>query len=455
MIMAIVHYLTIQSCKRVFFHADYGVMRSTEPLVEDNNLTIEPLCLLGISVDNLPIKFTKYYHKDDQTISLSEFVSSFWNRIYKVSGFNNPMVTGTPDLLLIDHRAKHLIQDAFYEWLKINNIEYKFSDNKSRTAIAKYLQHQLFPYAGFDGMSEETSYIAPKEKYALSVDVLNYYENISNSIFPLGKYLKTFKLYERKIFKPLLVDSPINNDVDLRELVPLPSKADRKLENCFWVRGDLEHESFGYLHNRLEMDIADSERVEKKAFIAALKTLPESQWLRMFTDEQIGLIKTLKKERFKDTKSIDERNYREMCYQLGFNNDCSDWTIAFDTKPLKRSEMIDLWDEYTHGGDVSFSCEIVLPPWQTCRNGKTYRFFYVSCDNKSIFFICTPNSAAAKAFDDGGCTNHMVDNKYGIREVSQDINLNFLDEMLLNTRNYLLYMTAEMRQFQTKTLSLA
>ncbi|HBF66051.1 MAG TPA: hypothetical protein DDW34_10260, partial [Clostridium sp.] len=108
--------------------------------------------------------------------------------------------------------------------------------------------------------------------------------------------------------------------------------------------------------------------------------------------------------------------------------------------------------EYTHGGDVSFSCEILLPPWQTCRNGKTFRFFYLSSDNKSIFFVCTPNSVAAKAFDDGGCTNHMVNNKYEIRQINEHINLDFFDEMLLNTRQYLVFMALEMRRFHTVLL---
>ena len=134
--MSITHYRTIQSCKRVFFDPDYGVMRSTEPLAEDGELPIKPLCLLGISVDKLPLKYTKYYDKDDPAISLSEFVKTFWDRVFKTVGFNNPIIKGMPDLLVIDHRAKHLIQDTFYEWLKLNSVEYKFSDTKNRTAIA-------------------------------------------------------------------------------------------------------------------------------------------------------------------------------------------------------------------------------------------------------------------------------------------------------------------------------
>lgn len=451
--MSIIHYLTIQSCKRVFFDPDYGVMRSTEPLAEDTNLSIKPLCLLGISVDNLPLKFTKYYHKDDPAISLSAFVKTFWDRVYKVSGFNNPIVTGMPDLLVIDHRAKHLIQDNFFEWLKLNKIEYMFSDSKNRTALAKYLQHQDYPRAGlFKDMTEDNSYKTTNEQYALSVDVLNYHENYFDFINPVTKHLKTLNLYQKNIFKPRFPLEPLNNDIDLKGILPLPSKADRKLEAAYWVRGDLEKGDYGYLHNRLELDIADSERLEKKAFIAALKALPETQWQSMFTDDQIGLINILKKERYKDTRSLSEKNYREMCYQLGFD-DHSQTTLAFDTKNLTRSEMIELWDEYTHGGNVTFSSEILLPPWKTCRNGKTYRFFYLSSDNKSLFFVCTPDSAAAKAFDDEGCTNHMVNNIYEIRQINEHINLDFFDEMLLNTRQYLIFMALEMRKFHTQILN--
>jgi len=448
--MSIIHYLTIQSCKRVFFDPDYGVMRSTEPLEADAQLN--PLCLLGISVDNLPLKYTKYYHKNDPAISLSAFVKTFWERVFKVSGFNNPIVTGMPDLLVIDHRAKDLIHENFFEWLKINNIEYKFSDSKNRTALAKYLQHQSFPHVGFCEMTEQTSYVAAQEKYALSVDVLNYYENYNEHISAFSKHLKTLNLYQKNIFKLRSVHPPVDHDIDLQSIQPLPSKADRKLENAYWVRADLEREEFGYLYNRQDMDIADSERVEKKAFIAAIKALPESQWQNMFTDEQIALIKIFKKERFKDTKSFDEVNYRDMCNQLGFNNDHSEICLAFDTKSLSRSEMIELWDEYTYGGDVTFSCEILLPVWQNCRSGKTYRFFYLTSGSKSIFFVCTPDSAASKAFDDESCTNHMVKNKFDVRQINEHINLSYFDEMLLNTRQYLLFMAGEMRKFHTLIL---
>lgn len=452
--MPITHYLTIQSCKRVFFDPDYGVMRSTEPLAEDADLPIKPLCLMGISVDNLPLKYTKYYHKDDPAISLSDFVKTFWDRVYKVTGFNNPIVMGMPDLMVIDHRIKHLIQDNFFEWLNLNRIEYKFSDTKNRTAIAKFLQHQDYPRAGlFEDMSEDNSYKAINEQYALSVEVLNYHENYFDSIYPATKHLKTLNLYQKNIFKPRFASKPINNDIDLNDILPLKSKADRKLENAYWVRGDLEKGNFGYLHNRLEHDIADSERVEKKAFIAAIKSLPESQWQSMFTDDQIHLINILKKERYKDTRSIDDGNYHEMCYRLGFNDYNCETTLAFDTKNLTRAEMIELWDEYTHGGDLTFSCEILLPSWQTCRNGKTYRFFYLSSGNKSIFFVCKPDSAAAKAFDDEkGCTNHMIENKYDVRQINEKINLDFFDEMLLNTRQYLVFMAMEMRRFHTVIL---
>lgn len=452
--MSIIHYLTIQTCKRVFYAPDYGVMRSTEPLAEDDSLSIDSLCLLGISVDNLPLKFTKYYHKEELCVSLSEFVKTFWERVYKVIGFNNQKVTGMPDLLVIDHRAKHLIQDNFYQWLKFNKIEYKFSDNKNRTAIAKFLQHQDYPHVGLSKKNiQHQSYKAPKERYALSLEVLNYHENYFDLINPLTKHLKTINHYQNDTFKPRFPSAPVKNDIDLKGIFPLSSKADRKLEAAYWVQSDLSQGCFGYLHNRLEFDIANSKRVEKKAFIAAIKALPETQWHIMFTDEQIGLIKILKKERFKDTKSLDETNYRKMCFQLGLNEDFLEIILAFDTKNLTRPEMIELWDEFTHGGDVSFSCEILLPPWKLCRNGKDYRFFYLSSGSKSLFFICTPNSPAAKAFDDGGCINHMVNNKYEIQQINESLNFEFFDEKLLNNRQYLIFISIEMLKFHSRNLN--
>lgn len=448
--MSITHYLTIQSCKRAFFDPAHGVMRSTEPLDVGNDLAIKPLCLFGISVDNLPLKFTKYYHKDDPAISLSDFVKTFWDRYYKAIGYNCPLVMGMPDLLVIDHRSQHLIQDSFYEWLKLNKIEFKFSDTKNRTATAKFSQHQLYPCAGlFEDMTEHNSYIAANEQFALSVDVLNEHENRTDYFVPFSKHVKTLNFYQKNIFKPRFASEPVNNDIDLNGILPLKSKADRKLEDAYWVCGDLEKGNFGYLQNRLELDIADSEREEKKAFIAAIKSLPESQWQSMFTDEQIRRINILKKEIYKDTKCFDEVNYRKMCYQLGFINGRSGITLAFDTKNLSRSEMIELWDEYTYGGDVTFSCEIILPKWHTSTDGKIYRYFYLTSGSKSIFFICTLDSAAAKAFDDGGCTNHRFKNIFDIGQINEKINLDNFEDMLLNNKQYLFFMGVEVRKFHT------
>lgn len=51
--MPIIHYLTVQVCKRVFIEPNYGVMRSNDPLVIDPDLSMQPLCLLGISVNDV------------------------------------------------------------------------------------------------------------------------------------------------------------------------------------------------------------------------------------------------------------------------------------------------------------------------------------------------------------------------------------------------------------------
>lgn len=448
--MAITHYLTIQVCKRVLYDPAYGVVRSTEPLSLTPDLPIEPLCLFGISVDNLPLKLTQYHQKDSENISISNFLKAFWDRIYSVYGFNYPTVTGMPDILVIDHRSKDLIKDDFYNWLKLNNIQYAFSNNKDKKAIAKFRQHQEFPHTGFyERATKDNSYAAIKEEYALSLDVLNYQQGIRSSVHPDKKNLNTLIEYQENVNHPRLAQASISNDVNLNGITPLSSKADRQLEDAYWIGADLEKGNFGYLHNRLEQDIADSERYEKIAFLAAIKSLPETQQENIFNDEQIGLINLVKKQRFKDTICIDDHNFQNMCYRLGLTNDLSDRIFAFNVSQLKRSEIIELWSEYCGGGDVEFSCELLLPPWQNCRNDKTYRFFYLYSSNKSIFFVCEPESVSSKAFDNDDCINHMMDNKFSIRQVNEKVNTDLFDEMLLNNRQYLVFMALEMRKFHT------
>ena len=75
--MPIIHYLTVQVCKRVFIEPNYGVMRSNDPLVIDPDLSMQPLCLLGISVNDFPLNYTEYYEKNDSSCSLSKFLKTF------------------------------------------------------------------------------------------------------------------------------------------------------------------------------------------------------------------------------------------------------------------------------------------------------------------------------------------------------------------------------------------
>ena len=67
-----------------------------------------------------------------------------------------------------------------------------------------------------------------------------------------------------------------------------------------------------------------------------------------------------------------------------------------------------------------------------------------------------PQSAVIKVIGVGGgggnAVNHMVKNKYEIRQINEHINLDFFDEMLLNTRQYLVFMAIEMRKFHTVVL---
>jgi len=452
--MAITHYLTIQVCKRVLYDPDYGVVRSTEPLSITPDLPIKPLCLFGISVENLPLKLTEYHQQESENISLSNFLKAFWDRSYRVYGFNYSTVTGMPDILVIDHRSKDVIQDDFYNWLELNNIKYMFSDSKDKKAISKFRQHQDFPHTGFyEKATRQNSYVAEKEKYALSVDVMNHQEKVFNSVHPVKKNLNTLIEYQEKVNHIRLAQAGIYNDVKLNGLAVLVSKIDRKLEDAYWIKADIKNGQFGYLHNRHDQDIADSERYEKSAFLAAVKSLPETQKENTFNDQQISLINQIKKERFKDTICIDDYNFQDMCYRLGFTNGSTDRIFAFNVNQLKRNEIIELWSEYSGGGDVQFSCELLLPPWQNCRNDKTYRFFYLYSGDNSIFFVCEPESASSKAFDNNDCLNHMVENKFSIRQVNENVNTALFDEMLLNNRQYLVFMALEMQKFLSINLN--
>lgn len=449
--MTITHYLTIQTCKRVFFDPNYGVMRSSEPLIIPSYLLIEPLCLIGISVDNLPLKYTKYCYKNDSSVSISDFLKSFWEREYKIHGFNFEKIKGIPDLLVIDHRCRELIQPCFYQWLETNGISYSFSDSKNRKAISKFLQHQDYPHTGFyKKMTRDNSYITSQEQYALSIDVLNSQENFFDCIFPIKKHLPTINLYQN--YRHRIIESTFAADVNLSCIIPLESKADRALEDAYWVKADLKSGSFGYLHNRQERDEADSARYEKKAFLAAIKALPETQWDAIFTDDQISLLNDIKKQRFKDTINVDDDEFYDLCSRLGLLDFTGPVTLSFNASKLTRAEIIELWDHYSCGGDVQFSCELILPPWYFTRDERKFRCFYTAREDNGIFFICDPDSAAAKAFDKGDCLNHMQTNTFQVRQIHEKINIDCFDEMILNNRQFLIFLDEQLKLFSRTIL---
>ena len=110
--------------------------------------------------------------------------------------------------------------------------------------------------------------------------------------------------------------------------------------------------------------------------------------------------------------------------------------------------MIELWDQYSHGGDVKYSCEIMLPDWYSSRNDKIYRYFYLSMWNSSIIFISESGSPATKCFDQDECINYMSKNQFKIHNLSNIVDIRHFDELLLNNRQYLLNIVKEMDTFE-------
>lgn len=442
----IIHYLTIQTCKRVFFDPEYGVVRSIEPLFLDRPLTLQPLCLFGVSVDGWPLKHTEYCSKDDVSFSASQFLKNFWERSYKayLCKQEMPILKGMPDLLVIDHRSKDLLQKNFFDWLDSNNIQYEFSDSTSKKAIAKFLQHQDYPDSEFiEKRFMGSSYVAALEPNALSIETLNHHQTLRNYFHPDKKQLSSLLELQERFSQLPIVREAVSCDVDLNGINPLRGKSDRAIESAYWVFSDLEKGKFGYLRNRKEQHIADSDRLEKKAFLAAIKSLSENQLNDIFTAPQMALVALLKKQQYKDTTDIDSANYAAMCYSLGMSLEPSYSKFVFNTTKLSRGEMREIWDQYSNGGDVFYSCELLLPLDSNSPDTKDYRCFYLNADHADVFFVCESNSATAKTFDNHDCLNYMSNEQF---QVSEFINSNFnIDQLLSNESKYTLFLSAKIK----------
>lgn len=463
--MNITHYLTVQLCKRVFFDDRFGVMRSFEPLIFEENFPLKPVFILGVSVDNLPLKYTQYFLVGENA-SISKFLTSFWNNRYTPDQYKPDSgdtstsfeITGCPDILMIDHRAKDAILPDFINWLEDNNIQYRFTDSKNKTAISKFRQHQNFPtliYPDADQFKAAT-YQALEEPFAITLNELNRKVLPYKWLCTVKKHISTINAYinREKSLSPISLDN--RPELDSSKITPITTNNDILLEDAYWAPSELNHSAIGYLDNRQTANTAESERSDKYVLLAAVKAL-ENQWQTLFDGEHLEILKMMKKRRIKDTTLLNDHNYDAICETLlleNYRDSYQNPSLVFNISKLNKSEIIELWDHYSGGGNVQFSCELSIPDWKCSIEDKNYRFFYmVRYYDKDTFFVAEKGSVGCDTFDNGHCTNYDSKHTLDLIVIDENLNLDNVTAMLFNSRPYVMYLSQKLQYFYSKVLS--
>ena len=76
-----VHYFTVQTCKRVFRHPDYGIVRFDDMIANADEYGFEVVYVAGISLENLPLYY-RHFFIPESMFSATGFLCDFWSRSY-------------------------------------------------------------------------------------------------------------------------------------------------------------------------------------------------------------------------------------------------------------------------------------------------------------------------------------------------------------------------------------
>ena len=52
-----IQYLTLQECKRVFYRADYGVIRFHDMIANAEQFSLQRVYVLGVSIEGTPLRY--------------------------------------------------------------------------------------------------------------------------------------------------------------------------------------------------------------------------------------------------------------------------------------------------------------------------------------------------------------------------------------------------------------
>lgn len=417
-----VHYFTIQECKRVFWHQDYGVVRFNEMIANAQEYGLGTVCVAGISVENLPIHYRQFFFPVTP-FSASEFLCTFWGRSYSNKYVSR--ITGKPDVVVIDRRLEACLGKAFFTWLENEGVSYRYPATGEKRFYATVRQHQSYPdtFRFRDVAPEPVS--DRQERWPLSLDVLNEKEvsdtHLTENLEPAQR--QSLGILYPEYFKPELpAHSAVKNDFCFKDRrLSVASSNDVELNSVVWSPATENPFHYGYAINNYEIL---TERVVtsswQKEILIALQCL-EPQFERLaqelthyFDDnDYVDTLNKIKKNKYKTLLPLETSEQDALFHLAGLNTDDPEGHTIYDISKLTVSDMVTLWNHISSGGNQYQSFEIRT---QKGMDDPAYRLFAVIGRGSRYYLIAHRGSRSCNALDSERCINYESDQPRMVRQ---------------------------------------
>ncbi|WP_047609050.1 hypothetical protein [Rahnella aquatilis] len=419
-----VHYFTVQKCKRIFWHPEYGIVRFDDMIAGAHEYGFSAVYVAGISVENLPLHYRCFFFPE-ASFSASGFLCDFWSRSYSNKYVQE--ITGKPDVLIIDRRLEACLDVAFFEWLEKEGIKYQYPAQGDKKFSSTVRHHQRYPHI----FTHEETAAEPvpdlKEPWPLSLEKLNARDGkrtyLSDNMSPAIREIVT-GLYPAGYRPERPASPPRSDDFQVKETnLSVASSNDVPLNSAGWrsARQTPHGFEYGYAVNNIEASNDDYSATDiwQKEILIALRCL-ESQFDRLSqgltrhfeANHYPAILSQIQKNKYKTLLPLSGAEKDVLFGLVGLNTNNPTGNTVYDLSKSGVADTVTLWEHITNGGDQRQSFEI-RP--RTGIDDPAYRLFAVIGHGAWYYLISYRNSRSCHALDSGRCINYVRGQSLNVR----------------------------------------
>ncbi|WP_164095586.1 hypothetical protein [Serratia marcescens] len=409
-----VHYFTVQKCKRVYKHPEYGIVRFDDMIANAHEYGFEAVYVAGISVENLPLHYRRFFIPES-AFSATGFLCDFWSRSY--SNKYVKAITGKPDVLIIDRRLEACLDAVFFDWLEKEDIAYQYPVWGDKKFSSTVRHHQSYPHIFAHRESVPEPVDGVREPRPLSLERLNAQEekrtHLSDNLSPTIREAVA-RLYPDGYQPEWPLSPPVSDDFQINETcLSVASSNDVALNSAGWrpARQTAYGFEYGYAVNNIEVtDDALVSGIWQKEMMIALRCL-ESQFdrlaralTRQFKGNHYSVVlNQIKKNKYRTLLPLTRAEQDVLFGLVGLDTGDPTGNTVYDLSKTGVAGTVSLWEHITNGGDQLQSFEI-RP--KSGIDDPAYRLFAVIGHCAWYYLISHRTSRSCHALDNGRCINY-------------------------------------------------